>query len=268
MARTRWTPQQTLAAFDLYLRTPFGRQHERNLEIVALAAAIGRTPGAVSMKLSNFSGLDPTEKARGIKGLKNRSKADAELFALYLDDPESIAVSAGEAFDAVSDASNNAAETSPPSDGRGDAQSIVDRPDLSPEQTEREAIVRVRRVQRSFRGAVLASYEGRCAVTGCEVGTLLVASHIIPWSVAGRRRADPRNDLCLNVLHDRAFDRGLITFDDQLRVLVSPALPDDETFAALADQFTTLAGQPLYPPSRFGPTEDVLAHHRELVFIS
>ena len=50
---------------------------------------------------------------------------------------------------------------------------------------------------------------------------LLNASHIIPWSVDKMRRADPRNGLSLCVLHDRAFDRGLIAVDEDFRIILS-----------------------------------------------
>src|SRR5690606_15788351 len=93
-----------------------------------------------------------------------------------------------------------------------------------PSETER--LTRVRRVQRFFRTAVLASYEKRCAITGLAIPRLLTASHILPWSTAPARRADPSNGICLNALHDRAFDRGLLTFDEDMRVVLSPILRD------------------------------------------
>lgn len=47
-----------------------------------------------------------------------------------------------------------------------------------------------------------------------------------PLITADSKRADSSNGLCLNALHDRAFDRGLITFDEDLRLVVSPSLAD------------------------------------------
>ncbi len=83
-----------------------------------------------------------------------------------------------------------------------------------------------RRVQSFFRAAVLTSYASRCAISGLAVRELLVASHIIPWSNSIERRADPTNGLCLNALFDRAFDRGLITIDEDHRVVVSRQLSE------------------------------------------
>jgi putative restriction endonuclease len=51
----RWTREQLIAALDLYCRTPFGRLHRSNPDVVTLGKAIGRTPSAVAMKLVNFA---------------------------------------------------------------------------------------------------------------------------------------------------------------------------------------------------------------------
>lgn len=44
-----WTRDQLLIAFRFYCRTPFGRLHYRNPEIIRLAEVIGRTPSALAM---------------------------------------------------------------------------------------------------------------------------------------------------------------------------------------------------------------------------
>ena len=53
---------------------------------------------------------------------------------------------------------------------------------------------------------------------------LLVASHIVPWSLDPKNRMNPRNGLCLNALHDRAFDRGLMTVTADFKVKISDTL--------------------------------------------
>lgn len=130
----------------------------------------------------------------------------------------------------------------------------------------REQVVRVRRVQQFFRSAVLVSYENRCALSDIAVPELLTASHIIPWARDVKRRADPRNGLCLNALYDRAFDRGLITFDERLRVVVSPALRTVEAPALQREALIGLEGRELRGPVRFMPDREALAWHRENMF--
>ena len=94
------------------------------------------------------------------------------------------------------------------------------------------------------------------------------ASHIIPWSENVERRADPRNGIALNALHDRAFDRGLITFDDQLRLMISPRLETSDATPWHRDALLSLAGRALTLPARFQPDLEALAWHRALRFVT
>jgi putative restriction endonuclease len=127
--------------------------------------------------------------------------------------------------------------------------------------------VKVRRGQRYFRQAVLNAYNGRCAVTGLGIRDLLVASHIIPWNAAKQHRLDPQNGIALNALHDRAFDRGLITFDAELRLVCAPSLRDHFANATVAQHFKAYEGQPLaFPAEAAGPKPEYLEWHRAEVF--
>ena len=68
LKRPGWTREQLLIAFALYCRLPFGKLHYRNPEIVRIAEAIGRTPSALAMKLSNIASLDPEITSTGPQG--------------------------------------------------------------------------------------------------------------------------------------------------------------------------------------------------------
>ena len=130
-------------------------------------------------------------------------------------------------------------------------------------ETEARREVKVRRVQRFFRKAVLGSYENRCALTGISSPELLVASHIIPWSQDESRRADPTNGICLNALHDQAFDRHLITFDEDFRLVVSEKLKRANVSEFQKQSFEELEGVKLSLPHRFCPDDEALAKHRD-----
>jgi putative restriction endonuclease len=71
-----WTRNDRLIAFALYCRTPFGKMHSRNLEIIKLAGLLGRTPSSLAMKLVNFASLDPAITSTGRSGLEGESKGD------------------------------------------------------------------------------------------------------------------------------------------------------------------------------------------------
>ena len=113
---------------------------------------------------------------------------------------------------------------------------------------------------------MLTSYEGRCAVTGLRLRPLLNASHIIPWSRSVERRADPTNGICLNALFDRAFDRGLMTIGEDMRVITSPTLCAAAHDSDLACSLVEASSRTLTLPKRFRPDEAALAYHREHVF--
>lgn len=123
--------------------------------------------------------------------------------------------------------------------------------------------------QAFFRRSVVSAYEGRCCITGLAIPELLVASHIIPWSRRQETRIDPRNGLCLNVLHDKAFDSGLITVDRELRVRVSrrsrEARSVDED-PAMRRALQEVEGLPIRVPRKFGPLPEYLDWHREHLF--
>ncbi len=55
---------------------------------------------------------------------------------------------------------------------------------------------------------------------GMKKSDLLIASHIKLWRVCDEKteRTNLCNCLCLNSLHDKAFDKGLITLDSKLKM--------------------------------------------------
>src|SRR5690606_25553577 len=75
-----WTRDELILAINLYCKLPFGRLHRLNPQVINLAKLIKRTPSSVALKLVNFASLDPSLKARGIKGAANTSKLDKEIW--------------------------------------------------------------------------------------------------------------------------------------------------------------------------------------------
>src|SRR2546430_2170743 len=76
----QWTRDELIIAFNLYCSIPFGKMHRGNPVIIELARGLKRTPSSLAMKLVNFASLDPTEKARGIKGLSGASASDRAIW--------------------------------------------------------------------------------------------------------------------------------------------------------------------------------------------
>lgn len=135
--------------------------------------------------------------------------------------------------------------------------------DLRLSDTERQQVLKARRGQGQFRENVCA-IESACRLTGVSNQALLVASHIKPWRSCetGNERLDGNNGLLLTPDADLLFDRGLISFRDDGRVLVSPRLdPDDLRRLGLEDKVLGNTG-------RFSPGQSrYLAFHRESSFL-
>ena len=97
-----------------------------------------------------------------------------------------------------------------------------------PQTTEAERLVVQRIGQEIFRASLMDYWQGRCPLTGISDAALLRASHIIPWKdcASDEERLDVHNGLLLSALWDAAFDRGLVTFDDDGRPVYSPHLSE------------------------------------------
>jgi hypothetical protein len=257
MSSDRWTKDQLKLAFHLYCQLPFGKMHSRNPEIIELAALIGRTPSAVAMKLVNFASLDPAVISSGRSGLGNASALDQEIWNEFHADWEGLALECERLRESLG------ATATDTESKEWDSSTIV------PEDYTGETcrIVSQQRLKQSFfRRAVLSSYRGRCCMSGLSDSRLLIASHIVPWANDKANRLNPSNGLCLSAIHDRAFDKGLLTLSDDLRILIAKDLPTrNDDF--VRQVFLPLDGRRIELPDRFAPDPKFLARHRSEVFI-
>jgi predicted restriction endonuclease len=255
----RWTRDELLLAMHLYWRIPFGRQDQRDPEVAALAQTLGRSASSVAMKLNNFTSLDPEERARGVKGLDGASALDRTVWAEFQAEWEQVAAESELLW---TERVENNGRPRPPSRAADSLAELA--PYVGP--TEAVGARTVRLAQDYFRRAVRAAYEERCCVTGIAVGGFLVASHILPWASHPEERANPANGLCLSRLHDAAFDKALVTFDEDRRLVVGKELREHFTNEAVRTHFEPYEGQRLRSPARFSPDERFLAFHRESLF--
>ena len=97
-------------------------------------------------------------------------------------------------------------------------------------ETEKQAVVTQRCGQSSLRAELIKNKNGRCELTDIKTLELLRVSHIKPWRDCDSddERLDPNNCLLLSGLWDLAFDKGLITFDEGGKILVSDKLANDD----------------------------------------
>lgn len=252
----RWTRDELLVALNLYHKLNFGQLHARQPAIIALAEKLGRGANSMAMKLCNFASLDPALKLRGIKGLQGASALDREMWTEFHRNLNEVAPASEEALRKLFGA------------GQGDELEVLPREGVRLRKrpngsTEITANVKLRRGQDYFRDAVLNNFGGVCGITRLAVRELLIASHILPWGTHEAERLNVRNGLSLSRLHDAAFDRGLIAFDDSLRLLLSPKIKAEFPQRAVVENFGAYEGEPLHlPDDAVLPDLSFLSEHR------
>lgn len=209
----KWSREETILALDLYCRIPFGKISKSNSDIIELAELLGRTPSSVGLKMHNLAHYDPDLQQRNVTAMSHGSKQDAKIYYEFSVKWAELAYQASLIKAKMK---------------KLDIQEIVNVGDIKliPPGESREQMIKTRVGQYFFRISVLNSYNNRCCVTGLSKTDLLVASHIKPWKVSDEQteQTNPSNGLCLNSLHDKAFDRGLITITYDFKIWISDAV--------------------------------------------
>lgn len=249
----KWTREQTIVVFNLYCKIPFNRVSSTHPDIVRFAKIIGRSANSVKMKIGNFGSFDPELKKRGIVGLGNTSKLDEDIWNEFNNNWEKLAY---ESELLIAKFSKKTIEET----------AHIDTTEL-PKGKEREAIIKARVNQYFFRSSILSSYNQKCCITGLSISNLLVASHIIPWSKDEKNRLNPHNGLCLNAIHDKAFDKGFLTITPEYKIKLSKYLDDFKKDDAVKDLFFKYNNQPIILPDRFLPSKEFLDYHYKEIFI-
>lgn len=241
--RRLWTEDELIKSLKLYCELPFGRLHSKNPEIISLAQMMGRTPSSVALKMVNFASLDPTIKQ---KGMKKYSKLDKEIWEIFFSNID-LFLSEEDVFLKGKNDTERVSEKH---------QEIFMEKSLG-EGKDYSSLGTTRSGQQKFRNAVMASYDGRCAVSGISDSRLLVASHIAPWATHPKRRLDPRNGICLNALLDKAFDTGTISLSDDFELLVQDSISSTDVSKLFA------AGRRFRIPQKFAPDLVLIQEHRK-----
>ena len=247
----QWTREESLIAFNLYCRIPFNVSNRSHPDVQHIARLIDRTPDAVNMKIGNLGSLDPELQEQGVRGLGHASRLDQATWNEFHADWEAR----------IEESQNLIFE-------REQALGVQssNREEIPLEGEERLAPRRIRVNQDFFRGVVLSAYGGKCCITGIDLNKVLVASHIKPWKHSNsREKLNPRNGLCLNALHDKAFDRGLIAVNDDYTIAVSSVVSQSSN-DAVRRLLLEYESQKIKLPSRFHPHPEFLQWHRDEVF--
>ncbi len=250
VGQTLWTREELILAVNLYCKLPFGRLHRLNPEVIHLSALINRTPSSVAYKLVNFASLDPSLKARGIKGASNTSKLDAEIWNEFFNNWDILP------FESEKLLANFEHKTV-------EQLNNISLVELPKEGKMREQLVKIRVNQSFFRRSILASYNNSCCITGIQQPEFLIAGHIKPWSLDEKNRLNPQNGIVINALHDKAFENGLLTIDTNYKIQISSSLLKQKKSKSIDEYFIKYHNQQMILPSRFLPDIEFLKYHNQ-----
>ena len=255
MATELWTRDEMILVLNLYLKLSFSKMDRRNSDVIRLAKIIGRTPNAVALRLVNYASYDPQLQRRGISGMAHGGKKCGEYWHEFINDRERL----------LFESERILAQREGTTIEKKFEQDIRDIPQgITGETKVREVKTRVN--QNVFRQIVLANYDGKCALTGIDISDLLVASHIIPWSENEQERLNPENGICLSSLYDKAFDKGLISFTNDKRVLFSIRLKENVGKEYYSKYFEPIADTELITPRKYHINPQFLEWHRDCIF--
>ncbi|WP_156373786.1 MULTISPECIES: HNH endonuclease [unclassified Rhizobium] len=131
-------------------------------------------------------------------------------------------------------------------------------PVVSTSEVLREIKARVG--QQLFSAMIKSNYNNSCCFPQCGVvdSRFLVAAHIARWSDNKRLRGHAGNGLCLCLMHDKAFELGMFTLDQNFAISIqSGEIGVDQASQDLLAQNGKVIKLGLVPPC-----EEALAEHR------
>ena len=96
---------------------------------------------------------------------------------------------------------------------------------IPPNETERKGLVTSRVGQGAYRKRIIHRWEYKCPITGYSNLDILIASHIVPWSESdNNERLDVHNGILLSPTYDALFDRHLISFENNGKIILSETI--------------------------------------------
>lgn len=137
----------------------------------------------------------------------------------------------------------------------------------APAGEERPTTTLQRVNQSYFRNSLLQNYHSTCCITGLRLPTLLIASHIKPWKASTpTEKTAASNGLLLDAFHDRAFDQGLISIDNDYCIMVNH---DKVKHSDINDKWLyDFEGREISLPAISQPSHEFIEYHRKHVFLA
>jgi hypothetical protein len=123
---------------------------------------------------------------------------------------------------------------------------------------ERLTVTKIRVNQSIYRRGLLRKYK-HCCLCGVSNKNLLIASHIKPWSESStEEKLDFNNGLILCPNHDKLFDMGYISFNDEGEIIISKELNDvDKEFMNISSKMKVELNN---------KSREYMSYHRKHIF--
>lgn len=130
----------------------------------------------------------------------------------------------------------------------------------STSETLRQVKQRIGQIQ--FSKDVKENYHYKCCFPDCEIvdRKFLIGSHIARWVDNPEKRGNTSNGLCLCPIHDKAFENGYFSLDDDYRVVLSRDL-EVRTSKVFLEKIKPYEHRKI-DPAQIPPDRDALKEHR------
>ena len=223
--REKWTDEEMILTLYIYLTHDSEDLHKYSKFLIDFTDKLNeftgnkRTPSSIEMRISNYKSVDPnyykTGLANGGKSVKyfwdkynNQIVLMEKLYLNFFDKTKLI-------IDEESKKELDEIEKT------AEYKNI----NIDDKDGYIETMINLRNgaIQRIFRQNLLVEFNNKCALCDINNRSILISSHILPYSKCIKKEdmINHNNGLLLCPNHDALFDKKLITFNDDGKIIIS-----------------------------------------------
>lgn len=121
--------------------------------------------------------------------------------------------------------------------------------------------IKIRVGHARFSTNVKNNYNNHCCFPECKISDrdFLIASHIARWADNSEKRGETSNGLCLCPIHDKAFELGYFSLDDNFRICVEKKTDHRQIFKEYISRYIGMT----ISKGHVQPDREALAEHRK-----
>ena len=227
--RIPWTNEEMILTLYIYLTHNPEELHKYSSFLKEFCSRLNkytgnnRTTSSIEMRISNYKSVDPDYKKIG---LANGGKSVLDFWNRYHSDMEYMTALYNKfSNDTMSEITEDSLEELNNIEKRFINEKIADKDSYI------ESTINIRNgaIQRVFRNNLIIEFNEKCALCGISNKSLLISSHILPYSkcVDKKDMINHNNGLLLCPNHDALFDKKLISFEASGSIIISKKIEKD-----------------------------------------